>query len=211
LHWSIVAQQAFGAALEPCRQLSDLSGVNWLTIVLAAVIGILTWRAYSNGFIRELVSLCVAILAIPIAGVFYDDLTRKINPIITDGTLARLVAFLSILVGVIIAGQVVAHLLKRAVAMLNLGALDHFAGGAFGFLKAVILCQVVLIALVMFPSPDLSDSIDASPVAKTLLDTAPAVLAFLPSTFDRGIQAFNDGIHAVGAQTSTLPTPAASH
>jgi len=190
---------------------SDLSGVNWLTIGLAAVIVFLTWRAYSNGFIRELVSLCVAILAIPIAGIFYDDLTRKLDPIISDATAARLVAFLSILIGVVIAGQVVAHLLKRAVAMLNLGALDHLAGGAFGFLKAVILCQVVLIALVAFPSPDLGDSIDESPVARTLLDTAPAVLAFLPNTFDREIHAFLDGIQTVGSQAAgASATPTAS-
>ena len=191
--------------------MSDLSGVNWLTIGLAAVIVFLTWRAYSNGFIRELVSLCVAILAIPIAGIFYDDLTRKLDPIISDATAARLVAFLSILIGVVIAGQVVAHLLKRAVAMLNLGALDHLAGGAFGFLKAVILCQVVLIALVAFPSPDLGDSIDESPVARTLLDTAPAVLAFLPNTFDREIHAFLDGIQTVGSQAAgASATPTAS-
>ncbi len=186
--------------------------MNWLTIVLAGVIVLLTWRAYGNGFIRELVSLCVAILAIPIAGVFYDDLTRKLSPIISDETLAKLVAFLSILIGVIIAGQVIAHLLKRVVAMLNLGVLDHVAGGAFGFLKAVILCQVVLIALVTFPSPDVSDSVDASPVAKTLLDTAPVVLAFLPATFDQGMQVFLNGIHAAGAAASgasASPTPPA--
>lgn len=186
--------------LEPCQRLSDLSGLNWLTIVLTGVIVLLTWRAYNNGFIRELVSLSAVILAIPIAGVFYDDLTRKLSPIISDITLAKLVAFLSIVVGVIIAGQVAAHLLKRTVAMLNLGVLDHLAGGAFGFMKAVIVCQVVLVALVTFPSPDLNDGIDESPVARTLLDTAPVVLAFLPNTFDREIGAFLDGIQSVGSQ-----------
>ncbi len=114
--------------------------MNWLSIALLVVIGLSTWRAFVNGFIRELVSLCVAILAIPIAGVFYDDLYRKLSPIISNETLAKLVAFLAILAGVIIAGQVVAHLLKRTVAMLNLGAADRLAGAAFGFLKAVIIC-----------------------------------------------------------------------
>lgn len=172
------------------------SGVDWLTIALLAIIGLFTWRAFSNGFIRELVSLCVAILAIPIAGIFYGDLTRKLLPIITDETVAKLVAFLSILAGVIIAGQVAAHLLKRTVAMLNLGALDHLAGGAFGFLKAVIICQVVLIALVAFPSPDLHKNIDASPVATTLVDAAPVVLAFLPKTFDTAISTFEHSVSA---------------
>lgn len=183
--------------LEPFRPLRERAFVDWITIALAAGIALVTWRAYANGFIRELVSLSVAVLAIPIAGVFYDDLTRKLEPIISDPTAARLVAFVSILFGVIIGGQVIAHLLKRAVAMLNLGVLDHLAGGAFGFLKAVLICQVILIALVAFPSPDLQENIDESPVARGLLDAAPVVLAFLPETFDRAINGFRDGINAL--------------
>ena len=119
--------------------------MNWLDIVLVAAIAFVTWRAYVNGFIRELVSLSVAFLAIPIAGIFYGDMFPKVKPIVDNDNLARLVSFLAILIGVIVAGQVAAHLLKRTVAMLNLGALDHLAGGAFGFAKAVLIAQVVAV------------------------------------------------------------------
>ncbi len=170
--------------------------MNWLSIVLVGVIGIVTWRAYTNGFVRELVSLCVTILAIPIAGLFYQDLYANVHPIISNVQLAYLVSFLAILAGVMIAGIVAAHLLKRTVAMLNLGAADKLAGGAFGFLKMVIICQVILIALVRFPAADLRDSINDSTVATKLLDTAPAVLAFLPGTFDSAIDGFLTGVDA---------------
>lgn len=184
--------------------------MNWLSVVLLVIIGFLTWRAFSNGFIRELVSLCVAILAVPIAGVFYDDLFRKLSPIITNETAAKLVAFLAILAGVIIGGQVVAHLLKRTVAMLNLGAADRLAGGAFGFLKAVIICQVVLIALVAFPSPDMQASIDESPVATSLIDSAPMILAFLPKTFDAQVDLFKAGMNAAQGLSGGTPTATAT-
>ncbi|MCZ2111172.1 MAG: CvpA family protein [Dehalococcoidia bacterium] len=181
--------------------------MNWLSIALLAVIALLTWRAFVNGFIRELVSLCVAILAVPIAGVFYDDLYRKLSPIVTNETMAKLVAFLAILGGVIIGGQVVAHLLKQTVAMLNLGAADRLAGGLFGFVKAVILCQVILIALVAFPEPDLHATIDESPVATVLIDSAPMVLAFLPKTFEAQIDLFRAGMDAAQALSDGTPTP----
>jgi membrane protein required for colicin V production len=185
--------------------------LNWLSIVLAGVIGLVTWRAFMNGFVRELVSLCVTILAIPIAGIFYDDLYQNLHPIITNEQLALLISFLAILAGVIILGQIAAHLLKRTVAMLNLGSADRVAGGVFGFLKIVIICQVVLIAMVKFPSPDLQGSIDDSQVARELLDTAPAVLAFLPGTFDNTINAFLDGVAVAqqvdGALGSPTPKP----
>jgi hypothetical protein len=170
--------------------------VNWLTVVLVAVLALATWRAYRNGFVRELVSLCSVILAIPIAGLFYRDLYPKVQPIVGNETLAGLVSFLAILAGVVVGGQVVAHLLKAGVSMLNLGALDQLAGGAFGFLKAALLCQVILIALIRFPRPDIQGPIDGSPVARGLLDSAPLVLAVLPGHFHDALDAFLDGVQA---------------
>ena len=48
--------------------------------------------------------------------------------------------------GVLIAGQVASHLLRTTAEALNLGQVDKIAGGAFGFLKGVLICQVILIA-----------------------------------------------------------------
>lgn len=186
--------------------------MNWLDIVLLGTIAIVTWRAFANGFIRELVGLCASFLAIPIAGIFYDDMYPKVHPIVDNDNLASLVSFLAILIGVIIAGQVAGHLLKRTVAMLNLGAADHLAGGLFGFAKIVLIILVILIALVVFPKPDLQDAIDDSRVATALLDAAPAVLAFLPGDFDQRLDAFLDGVaEATGpgnqAEPKATPTP----
>lgn len=180
--------------------------MDWLSILLFAVIGFVTWRAYVNGFVRELVSLCAVILAIPLAGILYDDMFPKVNPIISNDTLAALVSFLSIMAGVIILGQVAAHLIKQAVAMLNLGTADKLAGGLFGFLKAVIVVQVILIALVNFPRPDVRDEIDDSPVATRLLDYAPLPLAILPGGFDDALDLFLDGVlPAIGGDPTATP------
>ncbi|MBA4179909.1 MAG: hypothetical protein C0506_04900 [Anaerolinea sp.] len=185
--------------------------MNWLDIVLLGTIAFVTWRAFANGFIRELVGLSAAFLAIPIAGIFYDDMYPKVHPIVDNDTLASLVSFLAILIGVIIGGQVIGHLLKRTVAMLNLGAADRLAGGLFGFAKIVLIAQVILIALVVFPRPDLQGAIDDSEVATILLDAAPAVLAFLPGNFDQRLDAFLDGVAEVtgpGNQAAPKATPA---
>ena len=190
------------------RESRIVNRMDWLSILLVAVIAFVTWRAYVNGFVRELVSLCAVILAIPMAGIFYDDLYPKVNPIITNDTLAALVSFISIMAGVIILGQVASHLIKQAVAMLNLGAADHVTGGLFGFLKAVIVIQVLLIALVHFPRPDVRDSIDDSPVASGLLDYAPLPLAILPGDFETAIDGFLDGvIPVVEGEPTATPEP----
>jgi len=178
--------------------------VNWVTITILVVIGFLTFRAYRNGFIRELVSLTAVILAVPIAGLVYDDLLPKVEPIIDNRLLASLVSFLAILAGVIIGGQVVAHLLRRMAEIMNLGGVDHAAGAAFGFLKGVIVCQVILIALIIFPEPDLREDIDNSSLATALVDGTPMVLGILPGQFDNAVDLFNEGIDHLEAAASTF-------
>lgn len=170
--------------------------MDWLSIVLLAVIGLITWRAAVNGFVREIVSLAAVVMAIPIAGVFYDDLFPKVEPMIDNRVLAALVSFLALCAAVIVGGQVAAHVLKRAVALLNLGGADKLAGAAFGFVKAVLICQLVLVALVVFPDPDLRDEIDRSPVGRRLVATAPVVLALLPGGFDDDVDRFLEGLDA---------------
>jgi uncharacterized membrane protein required for colicin V production len=95
--------------------------------------------------------------------------------------------------------------------MLNLGGLDKVAGAAFGFFKGVLICQAVLVALVVFPRPDVRDAIDDSTLATKLLDAAPLVLSILPARFDRGLDLFREalpeGTPAPGTPSST-PTPA---
>ena len=181
--------------------------MNWVSIVVALVLGVTTFRAYRNGFVRELVSLCAVILAIPMAGIFYDDMYPKVLPIVDNEALAYLIAFLAILIGVLILGQVAAHLLKRGVNLLNFGAADQLAGGAFGLLKGILICQAVLIALVLFPRPDVRADIDASPVAKALLDGAPFVLNILPGQFSDGVGQFLDTFKKLDDKETTGATP----
>jgi membrane protein required for colicin V production len=182
--------------------------VNWLDLVLITAIGYSTYSGYKNGFIRELVSIAAVILAIPLAGIFYDDMFPKVEPIVRNEDLAALVSFIAIMGGVIIGGQVAAHLLKRTAEILNLGILDRVAGGAFGFLKAVFIAQALLVALVTFPNPDMRGKVDSSPVATRLLDAAPTVLAFLPGTFDEGIDLFKEHIDSLrGADVEPTPSP----
>ena len=164
--------------------------IHWLTILLLGIVALFTWRAYRAGFIRELVSLAAVILAIPIAGLFYDDLHPKVEPLIGSSVLAALISFGALLVGVIIAGQVVAHLLRKGATMLNLGIADRFAGGAFGLVKGLLVCQIILIALVAFPRPDLREHIDDSRAARTMLDGSHFVLALLPGTFGDSVSEF---------------------
>lgn len=180
--------------------------MNWLTLLLLAILAFTTFRAYRNGFVRELVSLASVIVAVAVAGVFYDDLYPKVDPIVDNAVIAALVSFLALFVAVIIGGQVAAFLLKQSVQMLNLGGADQLAGGAFGLVKGVLACQVVLIALVVFPAPDLRDDIENSSIARPMVNGAPVILALLPGGFADRVDDFLRGRY--GVEETEEPAPA---
>ncbi|WBL34936.1 CvpA family protein [Tepidiforma flava] len=182
--------------------------MNWLDLLLIAAIGLSAWRGYANGFIRELVILVSVILAIPIAGALYARMFPKVDPIIDNEDLSAVISFLAIMAGVIIGGNVAAHLLKRTAEMLNLGGLDRLAGGLFGILKAALVAQAILIVIVRYPSPDLRDDIQGSRTARILLDAAPLTLAFLPQTFETGVELFRKAADAIDEAAGPAPTPA---
>ena len=56
--------------------------------------------------------------------------------------LANLVAFLAIVLGVVLVGQIISSLLRRVVQLLQLGSFDHSVGAFFGFLQGCLLFQV---------------------------------------------------------------------
>lgn len=178
--------------------------MDWVSIVIVAVAGLLTWRAFRRGFLRELVGLGALILAVPVAGVFYDDMAPKVEPIVDNATGAALLSFVAILLGVIVGGQLLGYLLRRGVDVLNLGGADRLAGAAFGLLQGLLLCQVLLIALVIFPSPDLRVAIEDSVLAGRLLDAAPVALSVLPDGFRETIDQFLRGIEFIEEGLETL-------
>ena len=87
--------------------------MNWVSLVIIVIVALLTWRAFRQGFLRELVGLAALILAVPVAGVFYDDMVPKVEPIIDNALASALVSFAAIFLGVIVAGQLLGYLLRR--------------------------------------------------------------------------------------------------
>ncbi len=164
--------------------------MDWLSLLLVVFIAVLVVRAWRNGIVREFVALGALIIAVPIASTFYGDLVPKVEPIVDNLKLANLVAFLAIVFGIVIVGQLVSSMLSRIVQVLQLGSLDHSVGAVFGFLQGCLLVQVVLLVFISYPQPDLRTHIDSSLVATWLVDYSSLTRALLPGVFDSAIDIY---------------------
>ena len=165
--------------------------MQWLDLMIVGIIAWFTFAAFSNGLIREVVTIAAVLLGGLIAGQFYGDLSNNISFLISDGTTRDLVAFISLFAGVVVLGQLAATLARGTASMLMLGPLDHMGGAVFGFAKGVVVVEVLVIAFAVFPAATgLETAIQESTLAPMLLDAVPVALQLLPGEFADRIAPF---------------------
>lgn len=169
--------------------------MNWLDGAIIALIVWLTFSAFKVGFIRESVTIVAAILGIILAGLFYEDIAEDVLVFIDNDTLARIVGFAMVFGALILAGQMVAMILKPTVNLLQLGIFDQLAGAAFGFVKAIVFIQIFLIVFITYPKWGLDDTIEDSvfgSLTARFVEQTPVIIQMLPDEFETQVDRFVD-------------------
>ena len=183
--------------------------MNWVDLLIAGTIAWTTFRAFSNGLIREAISLLSLVVGLVLAGAFYDDLSANLEFLVSDPTTRRLAAFAAIFVGTAVAGQVIGMIMRSVAAVLMLGPLDHLGGAAFGFLKGLLFVEVFLIAVSVFPAAtSVSKAVHESKLAPIFLDRVPIAELGLPEEFRNPLQQLNQWQQLLGpGRMPAIPSP----
>ncbi len=155
--------------------------MNWLDIVILLLIVISTVIGLRIGIIKAGLSLAGLIIGVILAGLYYIPLSQNLTFIPTE-SVARVLAFAIILVGVMIVAAVLASLLKWAASAMMLQWINQLGGAVFGLVMGAILCGVLLAIWIKYL--DIPDAVTESTLAPILLDYFPKVLALLPDEFD---------------------------
>jgi membrane protein required for colicin V production len=121
--------------------------MNSLDIIIIAIIGLVAFRGYHRGLIKEAVSLCSVFVALFVAahlhGIFVPHLKVYFANHGTVLALSYMIAFLGTLVGLWFLVRFLQGLLK--VAMLTV--VDKIAGAGFGAVEGLLLSLVLLLLL----------------------------------------------------------------
>ena len=155
--------------------------MNWLDIIIIVLIAIPTLIGLRIGIIKAALSLAGVIVGVILAGRFYLALARGLT-FIPQETLAKIVAFAIILVGVMIVAGVLASVLKWIASVVMLGWVNRLGGAILGFVLGAIFCSALLAIWTKFLGVE--GPIGESGLATLLLDRFPMVLALLPEEFD---------------------------
>ena len=155
--------------------------MNWLDIVIIVAIAITALIGLRIGIIKAVLSLAGVIVGVILAGNYYIPLAEQLS-FIPQASVAKVVAFAIILIGVMLISAVLARLLKWAASVVMLGWVNHLGGAIFGLVLGAIFCSAILAIWAKFLG--MNEIIAESALAALLLDKFPMVLTLLPSEFD---------------------------
>jgi membrane protein required for colicin V production len=134
--------------------------LNYFDWFLIAILAWSTIVAFLRGLLLELFSLGGLIAGILLAAWNYRALAAILEHVITAKTVANVIAFLLIAVGVMIVCSLVGRALHHTVDAIGLGFFDRLFGAVFGFLRGCLLGVAVIMAVTAFlpPIPAISKS-----------------------------------------------------
>lgn len=160
-----------------------------LDITILAILAVFTILGIYWGLIRQVLALTGLIVGIAMAGRYGPVVSDWLTSFTSNDTLAGVVGFVLVLLGVSAAASLVASLLRMFVGLLFLGWLDHVLGSVLGLIQGLLASATLLVVAVTFPLPLWQNAVETSRFAGALLRVGTVATLLLPATFHQAVQA----------------------
>jgi membrane protein required for colicin V production len=158
--------------------------MDWLDVVLIIMLLIPTFIGWRRGLIGTVVPLVGFVVAIVLAGQFYDSVANWLLHWLHSPAQAKLLGFAIVFIAVLAAALFVASIARRLLNFLLLGWVDKIGGLVFGLLTGALVAGALLSLVMHFFGSRVDATITGSALATFLVDKFPLALYFLPGEFD---------------------------
>lgn len=127
--------------------------LQWVDIAIITVIGLSVLTGLFRGFVKELVALCVWVLAIWLGYHYSESLDPWLQSYIQEKSARTAVAFIIILFATLLAGGIVNAMLSFILKRAGLSGTDRTLGMGFGFIRGVFIVALIMVAVKMTSLP----------------------------------------------------------
>jgi membrane protein required for colicin V production len=153
--------------------------LNGFDIGLLILLGLLVLLGLAKGLARLLIGMAALVAAFLLAAQFHHLVAAKLTWIDVPDNILKLVAYLLIFFGTLIAGGVVGWLARKLLKAAMLGWADRLAGGAVGLVAAVLVAALLVLPLVAY-SPFAERALRDSTLAPYVTAVADMARALVP-------------------------------
>jgi membrane protein required for colicin V production len=150
-----------------------------LDFLFALIVLVSTGFAVTKGLVREIISLVALLAGFILAAFYYRVPAAYFSDLTRTQSIADLIGFMIIFLGILAIGAVSALLVNRFIKMASLQWIDRLLGGLFGFLRGWAVASVLVLAMVAFPLRD-NALLARSALAPYLLAGARAAVLMVP-------------------------------
>ena len=116
-----------------------------LDIIVIIILAWLVYKGFSKGIIIELASLLALVLGV-YGAIHFSEL---LNPILLDIGIGEkylsLISFALMFILILIVVHLIAKLITKLIDLLSLSFINKIGGAAFGALKALLICTVIMV------------------------------------------------------------------
>ena len=123
--------------------------MNWLDLVFIVILLGTMIMGIVKGLVRQVIGLAAVIAGLVLASLYYQGIAEILEKVIHDRLLSNFLGFLVIFFCVLAAGALLGFLISKGMKG-PLAVINRAFGGAFGLLKAVLICGIIAFALTVF-------------------------------------------------------------
>jgi membrane protein required for colicin V production len=117
----------------------------WIDYAIIAIILISTMISLFRGFIKEIVSLVIWIVAFILAFHYSTGLSEQFRTHIASDSLRLTISFVLILIGTLLIGAVVKFIMNRIKSNSEVGMTDRILGTVLGLLRGIFLVVMLIL------------------------------------------------------------------
>jgi membrane protein required for colicin V production len=124
--------------------------VNGFDILLLVLLGVLVVLGLVKGLTRLLIGIAALVCGFVLASQFHQQLGARMTWLNFGDDILKLIAYLAIFVGTLLAGGFVAWLVRKLLKAAMLSWADRLAGGALGLVAAALVAGWIVLPLVAY-------------------------------------------------------------
>jgi membrane protein required for colicin V production len=163
--------------------------MNWLDIILAFILVWSAVRGLMTGMVRVVIGFSATVIGLILACWFYGSAGSFVLGWVSSKAVANLLGFLAVYALVQIAGALIGQLVRMVFQKLGLSWLDRLLGFGFGFVRGMLVCTVIVLALLAFTPTPPPRSVVESRIAPYVIEAASACSRIAPRELTEGFNA----------------------